>query len=154
MKKISIFMLVIIFVLICGCETTTKRVRTPARVSSEASMSIEEMERSIIGTWNVIQTSTTDETLENEMKYTFMSEGNRCRKKNLFHGYFEELTGIYTMRKRGQTNYLTIRFDNGYEEKFTFFFQNQNRLSMTYLTGQYKYEYVLERVEDDIFDIM
>ena len=155
MKSLLISFL-LFFLLLSGCETTTptQAYKTTSKKSQPLYTSIADVEKQLIGTWNVVQTSTTEDELENETKYTFQDEGRRCKKKNLFHGYFEELAGTFSLRKKGSKTYLTIRYDNEFQEKFIVRFENKNRIHMTYLTGKYTFDYVLERVEDDIFDIM
>ena len=159
MKRIFLYFIASLVFILSGCETTqapkklgVKKINNNA--SGRLILSLSELERILVGTWNVVSTSTTDEHLENETKYIFKAEDRRCNKKNLFHGYFEELEGRFVLKRRGGKNNLDITFDNGFKEKFTIFFENENRLHMTYLTGEYKIRYILERVEDDIFDIM
>lgn len=157
MKKISAVLFLFIFLFV-GCETTSSTTAGKSRKISDKSsrlfLELSELEKNINGTWNVIETSTTEDQLENETKYTFQSDEKICLKKNLFHGYFEELIGKYKVRRKSGRNYMTVNYENGFTEKFKFYFETKNRLHMTYITGEYQFIYILERVDDDIFDLM
>jgi hypothetical protein len=141
-------------VVVAGCETVPQQAPASSQPKPAAATSLADVEKRLIGTWNVTAMGGTNEKLENETKYSFISEGRKCRKKNLFHGYFEELQGTYTLSRKGGKDILLITFDNGYEEKMELSFESESRMRLVYISGKYRYNYTLERVADDIFDIM
>ena len=153
-KKIVSGFAISTLVLICACQAEKQYATKTEKKAFPVSMTISQMKKQLVGTWNMVKTSTTDETLDNEMKYIFTGEGNQCKKKNLLHGFFEEKEGTFSLKKRGGINYLVINFEDQTQEKFTIFFRDENYLHMTYLSGQYKFKYELEREVGDIFDMM
>ncbi|MCK5707708.1 MAG: hypothetical protein KAI43_08645 [Candidatus Aureabacteria bacterium] len=131
---ISVFFCMV-FAVFCleGCDSTSTAVKkdTPRIINVDAS---------IIGTWKIVETNAMGSDLDMVTTYAFTEDG-KCRKKNIFDGYAEEIMGVYSLLK----NTLTIDFENNVNETFEFSFESKDKLKMIIIVDQTKLIYSLDR---------
>jgi hypothetical protein len=138
------FLLIFSFsIFLCTTLFSAEKKKKPLKLD------LEECQELIRGTWKIVETNTMGKDIGADIRYSFNSEQNKCCKKIDYNGYAEESIGDYVLEKKGKECTLVIKFENGTEETYTFYFETKDRLNLTTIADKTRLISILERVDEN-----